>query len=102
MLVLVWIDREHPAKVRMSMEEIAEGSWVEQKFQPQVIRDTSVKGQPAVWTDGPYMLEVRGNNYISKRLVEGHALIWTKAGITYRLETDLSLTEAIKIAESLR
>jgi hypothetical protein len=102
MLVLVWIDREHPDKVRMSMEEIAPGSWVLQKFQPQVIEDTSVNGQPAVWTEGPYMLQVKGNNYVTKRLIEGHALIWTQAGITYRLETDLSLKEAIKIAESLQ
>ena len=102
MLVLVWLDREHPDKVRLSLEEIAPGSWVLQKFQPQVIEDTSVNGQPAVWTEGPYLLQVIGNNYVTKRLIEGHALIWTQAGITYRLETDLSLKEAIKIAESLR
>ena len=35
-------------------------------------------------------------------LVEGHALVWEEGDITYRLETSLSLDEAVKIAESLR
>lgn len=102
MLVLVWMDREHPDKVRLSLDEITPGSWVVQKFQPHVIEDTSVNGQAAVWTEGPYFLQVIGNSYVTKRLVEGHALNWTQAGITYRLETDLSLTEAIKIGGALR
>jgi hypothetical protein len=43
-------------------------------------------------------------------MIEGHVLIWTegdplaageRAGVTYRLETKLSLEEAIKVAQSL-
>ncbi len=34
-------------------------------------------------------------------MIDGHVLIWKKSSLTYRLETDLSLKEAIKIAESL-
>jgi hypothetical protein len=36
------------------------------------------------------------------RLVDGHVLIWADGDITYRLETNLLLEEAIRIAESLR
>jgi len=35
------------------------------------------------------------------RLVNGHVLIWENGEVTYRLETDLSMEEAVKIAESL-
>jgi hypothetical protein len=34
--------------------------------------------------------------------VDGHVLIWTEGAITYRLETALPESEAIRIAESLR
>jgi hypothetical protein len=36
------------------------------------------------------------------RLIDGHVLIWTDGNLTYRLETDLSLEEALKVAESLQ
>jgi hypothetical protein len=35
-------------------------------------------------------------------LIEGHVLIWTEGEITYRLETDMPLEEAVRVAESLR
>ena len=44
-------------------------------------------------TDGDYNL---------RRLITGYVLIWRDGDITYRLETDLPLEEAVKIAESLR
>jgi hypothetical protein len=37
-----------------------------------------------------------------RRLVEGQVLIWEADGITYRLETELSMEEAVAIAESLK
>ena len=36
-----------------------------------------------------------------RRLVEGNVLLWEQDGVTYRLETELPLDEAIKVAESL-
>ena len=36
------------------------------------------------------------------RMIDGHVLIWEENKITYRLETDLELDEAIRIAESLQ
>jgi len=46
-------------------------------------------------------LRMRGGDLEFTRLIEGHVLIWTMGDVTYRLETELSLEEAIKIAESL-
>jgi hypothetical protein len=35
-------------------------------------------------------------------MIDGHVLIWKEGGLTYRLETDLTLEEALKIAQSLQ
>jgi hypothetical protein len=102
MLVMVWLDPAHADRVRMSLHEIAADSWAITKFNPPVIQEAKVKGQRAIWTEGPYMLQTQNGNYEDKRLVEGHVLIWTQGQITYRLETDLQLDEAIRIADSLK
>lgn len=102
MLVLVWLERGSSDQVRMSLHEITPDSWAIKKFNPPVIQDVTVNGQPGIWTEGPYMLQVGYQDYVMVRLVAGHVLIWTQDDITYRLETDLSLEEAIKIAESLK
>jgi hypothetical protein len=67
-----------------------------------VIEETEVNGQRAVWTVGPYPLISRNGDVELTRMVEGHVLIWESDGVTYRLETGLSLEETLKIAESLQ
>lgn len=102
MVVLVWLEADDPSRVRMSLHVIEEGSWVLEKYQPVLIQRTSVNGQPAVWAEGEYPLRVRNGNIEWTRLIEGHVLIWTDGNITYRLETNLPLEEAVRIAGSLR
>jgi hypothetical protein len=34
-------------------------------------------------------------------LIDGHVLIWAEDNLSYRLESDLPLEEAIRIAESI-
>lgn len=104
MVVLVWLDHAHPAQVRLSLHELASGAFV-YKFPPQTITETSVHGQRALWAEGPYLIEVQQGDQVrteTRRLITGHVLIWTEGSVTYRLETALSLTEAVRIAESLR
>src|SRR5574341_1989877 len=101
MVVLVWLDPAQPDRVRLSLHLLA-CDHCATKSEPTVIETTSVNGQPAVWTEGPYLLRLRNGNTDIRRLVEGHVLIWADGPITYRLETDLSLDEAVKIAESLK
>ncbi|MBI3242062.1 MAG: hypothetical protein HYZ49_07200 [Chloroflexi bacterium] len=100
--VMVWLDPEQPDRVRMSFHEFGPNTYADKKFQPTIIAATMVNGQPAVWTEGPYLLELKSGNWDLRRLIEGHVLIWVEAEVTYRLETDLPLDEAVKIAESLK
>ncbi len=102
MLVLVWLDPQDPSKVRMSLHTIPAGSWAITKFAPTVIEETTVNGLPAAWATGPYLLLLENGEVELTRLVEGHILIWADGDLTYRLETDLPLEEALKVAESLQ
>lgn len=102
MTILVWVDPRQPGHVTMSLHFIPAGHWAINKFGPVVIRETEVDGQPAVWTVGPYPLVMRNGDIQVERLVDGHVLIWADEDMTYRLETDSSLEEAIRVAESLQ
>jgi hypothetical protein len=102
MTILVWMDPQQPTQVAMSLHFIPNGSWAIAKMGPEIIQETRVNGGDAVWAVGPYPLRVYGPEEIDfTRLVDGNVLIWADENLTYRLETDLPLEEAIKIAESL-
>ena len=101
MTILVWIDPDEPSQVLMSLHLIPPGSWAVDKMDPALVQETTVNGGRAIWAIGPYPIRFSNGNLDFVRLVEGHVLIWTDGDITYRLETDLELEEAIKVAESL-
>jgi hypothetical protein len=102
-LVLVWLDPADPDNVRLSLHQyVGRDNLTGLKYNPPVVRSTFVNGQQAVWATGPYFLELRNGQSQMVRLIEGHVLIWADDGVTYRIETDMSLEEAIRIAESLK
>ncbi len=70
-------------------------------MEPVVIDQTQVNGLDALWTEGPYPLHLSNGDTDIRRLVAGHVLIWEQNGLTYRLESDLKMDEAVKVAESL-
>ena len=101
MVILVWINPQQPDRVQMSLHMIEQGSWTIQKYHPEVIQGTTVNNLRAIWTVGEYPLVMRNSDIQFTRLIRGHVLIWEENSITYRLETDLELDEAVRIAESL-
>lgn len=101
MTILVWIDPEQPDAVLMSLHFLPPNSWAIKKVEPTLVQETTVNGQRAIWTIGPYPIRYSSGDIDFTRLIDGHVLIWTDGDVTYRLETDLSLEEAVKIAESL-
>ncbi|HET7087529.1 MAG TPA: hypothetical protein VFL17_02650 [Anaerolineae bacterium] len=71
-----------------------------------LIQETTVAGEYALWLSGsPHLIQVQNPDGTYReetaRLVEGNVLAWQAGGITYRLETQRSLDEAMRIAESL-
>jgi hypothetical protein len=101
MTILVWIDPQQSDEVLMSLHIVPLGSWAIEKGNPALIQQTTVNGQRAIWAVGPYPLRFSNGNLDFTRMIDGRVLIWTGGEITYRLETKLSLEEAIKVAESL-
>ena len=100
-VVLVWVDPRNDRPRAHELEELSSDAYL-QKFAPPVLQETTVHGQRAIWSNGPYIVETKSGEYVQRRLVTGHALIWTEGNVTYRLETSLSLPEAVPVAESLR
>ncbi|MCO6453539.1 MAG: hypothetical protein J5I90_22345 [Caldilineales bacterium] len=97
--IMVWLDDDgHPTHMLM---QIGPGGFL-QKGLPVVVAETEVNGRPAFWTEGPYFLLSQDNAFEFRQLVEGRVLIWEEDGKTYRLESDLSMEEAVAIAETLR
>jgi hypothetical protein len=102
LVVLVWMEPHQPDQVRVSLHLIAPGSYAVGKSMPRTIEMAEVNGQSAVWAEGPYLLTLRNGTVDNYRLIDGHVLIWEDGDLTYRLETDLPLEEAVRIAGSLR
>lgn len=100
-VILVWLQPDLPGQVRLSLHILGPGAFAG-KSQPRVLQETMVHGQPALWVEGSHFLQLEGQRYDERRLVDGNVLIWTEENLTYRLETALSLPEAIRVAESLR
>ncbi len=102
MTIMVWLDPQDPREIQMSLHFLPPDSWAIKKVEPTMIEETQVSGNYAIWAVGPYPLRYKNGDLEFTRMIDGHVLIWQDGEITYRLETDLPLQEAIKIAESLR
>jgi hypothetical protein len=101
MVVLIWTDQQTPEKIVLALFEIGQGSWAGKKGAPVSFETTKVGDLDAIWAEGPYPLILEDGEIEFRHIVAGNALIWAEDGITFRIESDLSLEEARKIAESL-
>jgi len=102
MTILVWLDPQNSESVLMSLHFVPDGSWAIEKVRPTTLEETTVNGVRAIWAVGPYPLRFTNGDLDFTRIVHGNVLIWADGTITYRLETNMSLEEAIQIAESLQ
>jgi hypothetical protein len=101
MVILIWRLPSDPSRARLAMHILGPGTFAG-KAEPRILAAAEVHGQPALWTEGPHSLILRSGDYVLHQLVTGNVLIWEEDDLTYRLETALSMEEAVRIAESLR
>lgn len=102
-VIFVWLDATQPTRAWLSLHILGPNTFAE-KGDGTRLEETTVNGQPAFWTEGPYMLAYQSGTATTfdiRRLIEGHVLIWREGDLTYRLETDFALPEAVRVAESL-
>lgn len=104
-VTLVWLEDTGAEDIYFALAIIGREGFIG-KFYPWNEQRTTVNGHEAAWLTEPHEMyqEMPGQNQAAlvRRIVEDFVLIWVEAGLTYRLETDLPLEEARKIAESLR
>lgn len=101
-VVFVWLLPEDPGHVEMSLLQLGPGAFAG-KGQPEILEETRVNGNRALWIEGAHTLRLEGDRWQTVPLVvEGRVLVWEQEGVTYRLESDLTLPAAIQVAESLR
>ena len=100
-VILVWLDEVNPDTVRISLHQIGPRGFYLDKYEPRVLEETEVNGEPAIWAEGPYLVRLSVGREDFRRLVDGNTLVWKSGGITFRLESTLTLPEAVEIAESL-
>jgi hypothetical protein len=67
----------------------------------QALRSVRVGGASGWWITKPHELTVETDTTTRTFLVNGNVLIWQVGNVTYRLETTLGLSPALRLAESI-
>ncbi len=96
-ITLVWRGYDPP----LTLTEIGIEEYARKFVTAGDVRDVTVNGQPAVWIEGPHVIQLLGNLDENSLLITSNVLIWSADGLTYRLEGGLSEAEMTAIAESL-
>ncbi|MCB0083606.1 MAG: hypothetical protein KDE47_21855 [Caldilineaceae bacterium] len=103
-VLFIWLESAQRQQPRLTLMQMEPNAFVT-KGEPEEIVETMVHGQRALWTTGPYGLVYKSRGIQFVRLIDGHVLIWTEQvgeqEITFRLESGLSMAEAVRVAESL-
>jgi hypothetical protein len=106
-VVLAWLDPARKDTARMLLDELGSDVIAKKTLsQGYTLQETTVNGQRAVWIGSIHILDFYDRSSSTeielRRLINGPVLLWSAGGITYRLQSDLSLEEAVKVAESLQ
>jgi hypothetical protein len=100
LVIMEWVGRDPAAQPRLIFYQLRT-EFLFKKLTPQAITETTVNGQWAIYTEGPYLLHQLFGDQARVRQVESQGLLWVEGDVTYRLEGDFTLEEAVRIAESL-
>ena len=75
------------------------------KRQTQVLMDAVASGESEVWRrylhENVVYLDENGNPIPDRARLAGNTLLWSRDGITYRLEADIDKEAALRIARSV-
>ena len=90
-LLLMEIDASGDTPMMLAKRAMAE-------WPPQTV---DVRGSDGVWIQGGVLLSDAGDPFWTYQRRSGNVLIWEQNGVTFRMECNLPLTEALALAESL-
>lgn len=104
LVLLTWSDPEDPEKILLSLLVLGPNTF-SSKGSPETVQATSVRGRSALWLQGIHQLYLQTSETVMDEVqlsVSGNVLLWEEHGVTYRLESELSLAEVVQLAESLQ
>lgn len=105
-VIMVWLEPDDEQQPRLTLYalDLAVGAFGG-KFDWESTTPATVNDQQAFWVVGAHWLlffdSTGREQFQFNRFVRGNVLVWQHGNITYRLETNLPLEEAVKIAESI-
>lgn len=95
-VVLVWLE---PDAAPLSLHQISSANRVIKKY-AEMAEATEVNGELAMWLTEPHLVDyLPGDSMLIRRHVDSNVLLWEENAITYRLEGELTLEDALSIAE---
>ena len=100
-IIFVWLEPGSDNKARLSLYQIFQADFVYKGADS--VEVITLQGERAFWIEGGHWLQLQDGTRQPWLFVDGGVLVWwsREAGITFRLESGLSLDEAKEIAESL-
>jgi hypothetical protein len=99
-VIFVWLEAGSTDEVRLALYQINASTFAYK--QAVRVTGTTLNGREAFWIEGGHWLQLQDGRVQPWLFVEGNVLIWwAEGGITFRLESGLSLVEAKQLAESL-
>ncbi len=101
LLTLVWLVPGQPDQVYMSLE-ILSSEMAATKYDPMDTgQAVQVTGQVGYWLPDAHRVVYYYDNHEWQRDVQANVLIWEIDRLTYRMEIDEPLNQALQIAESI-
>ena len=99
-VIFVWLQADSSTEVQLSLYQIKAENFI-YKSAAQ-IEPIEIDGREAFWIEEDHWLQLQSGTVQPWHFVEGNVLIWqSEVGTTLRLESGLSLREAVAIADSL-
>ncbi len=99
-ITLVWYGND--ARPQIALTQIGIPSFGIKWASGEQVTATAVNDLPAVWIEGPHLFSFAEFAFSDFVTIDSQVLLWTAGDNTLRLEGDLTLAEAVDIAESLR
>lgn len=96
-VTLVWEMEDGP----LTLTEIGAPEFAFKLAMMEQVTETKVGGRQALWVEGPHALQLNGRGDGGRLQIDSNVLLWTDGAITYRLEGDLSLDDALSLAGSV-
>ncbi|MBZ0286235.1 MAG: DUF4367 domain-containing protein [Anaerolineae bacterium] len=103
-VTLVWVKPDAPTQTDLLLQMLNPDTVAAKYFPWEAGNEKAVlvNGRRAYWLTGVHRLYFYETEGDISRVVDKDVLLWDEGDLTYRLETDLPLEEAIRVAESLR